>query len=66
MGRPLICRPGQTYNVAYSLSFFGLEQGWRIFFMARAQISDNFRRNTFACGKPEFTNTIFSDYFIDW
>jgi hypothetical protein len=35
-------------------------------FMARAQISDNFRRNTFACGKSEFTNTIFSDYFSDW
>ena len=36
----------------YYLNFFGLGQGWRIFFALFAQIADNFRRNSFACGKP--------------
>jgi hypothetical protein len=43
----------------YSLKFFGLEQGWRTFFKAHAQIALNFRRNSFSRGKSEFTSTIF-------
>jgi len=44
----------------YYLNFFGLQQGWRTFFRARAQISDKFWRNSFVCGKPEFTSTKFT------
>jgi hypothetical protein len=42
----------------YSSNIFGLEKG-RTFLKVRSQISDNFWRNSFAYGKPEFTSTIF-------
>jgi hypothetical protein len=54
-GRQLIWHPSNRY----SWSFFGLEQGWRTFLRAHTQISDNFRKNYFACGEPEFTSTTF-------
>ena len=33
----------------YSLNFFDLWRGWRIFLTARPQILDNIRRNSLAC-----------------
>jgi hypothetical protein len=36
----------------YSFNFFGLRQDWRNLLRARAQIADNFRRNSFACENP--------------
>lgn len=44
--RLIIWRPSNRY----SLCFLGLIQVWRIFLRARAQISDNFRSNSSACG----------------
>ena len=38
---------------------FGQGQGWRTFLRARAHIADNFRRNSFECGKPVFISTVF-------
>ena len=32
---------------------------WPTFLRARAQIADDFRRNSFARGKREFTSTVF-------
>ena len=65
-GRPKTCeRPGQAIHLAplrtepIFFNVFGLERGWRTFLRARALIKNNFRRNSFACGKPEFTSTIF-------
>lgn len=57
-GRQLIWRLSNQY----SLSFFGLEQGWRTFLRARSQTSDNFRKNYFACAEPEFTSTTFPEW----
>jgi hypothetical protein len=42
----------------HSLNIFGREKR-RTILRARAQISDNFWRNSFTYGKPEFTSTIF-------
>ena len=46
-----------TLSNRYSSKFFGLEEaGERL--RARAQTVDNLRKNSFACGKPEFTSII--------
>jgi hypothetical protein len=53
-------REGHSFGAPsnrYSLKFFGLEEaGVRL--RARAQTVDNLRENSFACGKPDFTNII--------
>ena len=41
-------------------NFFGLEQSWRIFFRALAQISANFRQNSFAYGNL----SLLAPYFL--
>jgi hypothetical protein len=38
---------------------FGLGQGWRTFLRVHVHIAGNIRRNSFACGKPVFTSTVF-------
>ena len=43
----------------YSLKHFGLRTGRRTFFKALAQTVHNYRRNSFACGEPEFTSSLF-------
>jgi len=55
-GRPLIW---SLFKPTFRKLFFGVEQGRRTFLRTRARIVDNFRRNYFACGKLEFTCTIF-------
>jgi len=54
-GRP---RNAGALSRRHFLNIFGLEKG-RTLLRARVQISDNFWRNYFAYGKPEFTSTIF-------
>ena len=44
----------------YSLKFFDIIQGGRIFLKVRAKIADNFGRNSVGSGKPEFTGNVFS------
>jgi hypothetical protein len=38
---------------------FGLGQGWRTFLRVHVHIAGNLRKNSFACGKPLFTSTVF-------
>ena len=60
----IIHHPSQANNLAPFLKLIvfkpfcprtGLTAFWSVF----AQIADTFQRNSFTCGKPEFTNTIF-------
>jgi hypothetical protein len=51
-GRLIIWRPFEPI-------FLKLQEGWRIFLRARAQIWDNCRRNSFGRENPEFTCTLF-------
>jgi hypothetical protein len=58
--RPLIWRPGRSTDVVAlrnSLNFFGLEDRWRTFLRALAQISNNFRVNSSSWWKPACTDT---------
>jgi len=50
--RLIISGPSNRYSL-------GLGQRWRTFWRAHVQIADNFRRNSVACGKAEFTGAIF-------
>ena len=59
--------PGQVNNLAplrtdILETFFDLQQVWRIFFMARAQIWDNFRRSSFGMWKTRVYLHRISDY----
>jgi len=53
-GEILLCVYGQANNLVplsnrHSLNFFGLWQGGQTLVIVRAQISDNFWRNSFVC-----------------
>jgi hypothetical protein len=56
-GRP------ETCGRRLSLNILGIGRGWRTFLRAHAQTADNSRKNSFACGKLEFTDTVFA---IKW
>ena len=62
--QPETCgHPRQTNNLALlQLMFFEISQprsGLANFLRVHAKNVDNFRRNSFTCGKPEYTSTIF-------
>ena len=70
-GRPETCAPppppGQVNNLAplrtdILENFFDLQQGWRIFLRAHAQIWYNFRRNSFRVWKTRIYLHCISDY----
>ena len=62
--RPLICgRPSKGLSfkpIFFKKVFVGLGQTWRNSLTARAQIADNLRRKSFACGNL----SVLAPYFI--
>jgi len=54
----MLCWPTDIPNI------FDLAQCWRRSLKARAQIADYFRINSFGCGNPDVTSTIFPNISV--